>query len=381
MDAAATATVAATPGRRAKRKNRFNLKQDTKGTWQCDFSVAGERVQRSTFTQDREAAEEFCSSIESDLWRQKKLGEQPTLLWQQAVELWFKAKLADHKRDLANDRDKAVVLGPYLDGKRLDQIKTREIDDVLDGITAQRSLKNGTRNRYRSFVLGVMNFCRKKEYAVAVIFPEKRKEPKVKIVWISKEQAARILADLNKPETLHLYRMVFFSFATGLRQSNVTGLRWSNVDLQRRIAWVDPEGAKAGEPIPVPMSSEAVSILIEARNCEQHGHDKLCFTYYGAQVEQPANTAWEKCLRRTDTREDFTWHCMRHTWASWHVMGLLSPDGTPTPLEVLQKLGAWADIKMVMKYAHLAPDYTARYVGETGLLVRPADVVQIGVAA
>jgi hypothetical protein len=47
-------------------------------------------------------------------------------------------------------------------------------------------------------------------------------------------------------------------------------------------------------------------------------------------------------------------------------MGLMSTDGTPTPLDVFQKLGAWADIKMVMKYAHLAPNYTARYVGNTG---------------
>ena len=51
---------------------------------------------------------------------------------------------------------------------------------------------------------------------------------------------------------------------------------------------------------------------------------------------------------------DFTWHGLRHTWASWHVMA-------GTPLEVLQKLGGWADLKMVQKYAHLAPEYLAGY--------------------
>lgn len=48
------------------------------------------------------------------------------------------------------------------------------------------------------------------------------------------------------------------------------------------------------------------------------------------------------------------WHTFRHTFASWHVM-------SGTPLEVLQKLGGWSDMRMLMKYAHLAPEFVARY--------------------
>ena len=61
--------------------------------------------------------------------------------------------------------------------------------------------------------------------------------------------------------------------------------------------------------------------------------------------------------RRVDQQEmdgDFTWHGLRHTWAAWHVM-------SGTPLEVIQKLGGWADLKMVQQYAHLAPEYLASY--------------------
>ncbi len=366
--------------RSSKRKNRFNLKPDERGIYHCDFSVAGVRVQRSTYTADREAAEEWCSKTEADLWRQKRLGEQPTLLWQEAVEAWFKTKQADGKRSLADDADKARVLGTYFDGTRLKDMNTLQVDNVLDELVAKRELSNATRNRYRAFILSVCNYARKKGYAVAELHPERRSEPKEKIVWITKEQAMRLLHELR--DVPHLRRMVEFSLATGLRQSNVTGLRWSRVDLQRRIAWVEPEDAKGGEPIPIPLSDDAIAILIEARNDEHHGHDKLCFTYYGAHVAQPANTAWHKaCERAGDMPEGWTWHCLRHTWASWHVMGLMSPDGTPTPLEVLQKLGGWSDIKMVMKYAHLAPNYTARYVGNSGLRQPSAEVVQIGARA
>jgi hypothetical protein len=33
-----------------------------------------------------------------------------------------------------------------------------------------------------------------------------------------------------------------------------------------------------------------------------------------------------------------------------------------TPIHVLQELGGWSDIRMVQKYAHLAPEHLAEYV-------------------
>lgn len=55
--------------------------------------------------------------------------------------------------------------------------------------------------------------------------------------------------------------------------------------------------------------------------------------------------------RETST---FRWHDLRHTWASWHIMN-------GTPVEVLQKLGGWEKLEMVLKYAHLAPEHLAGF--------------------
>jgi hypothetical protein len=54
--------------------------------------------------------------------------------------------------------------------------------------------------------------------------------------------------------------------------------------------------------------------------------------------------------------EDFHWHDLRHTWASWHVQ-------RGTPLMVLKALGGWETIEMVQKYAHLAPSHLAEHAG------------------
>ena len=52
--------------------------------------------------------------------------------------------------------------------------------------------------------------------------------------------------------------------------------------------------------------------------------------------------------------EDFRWHDLRHTWASWHVQN-------GTPLNALQDLGAWEDGDMVKRYAHLSANHLASY--------------------
>lgn len=53
--------------------------------------------------------------------------------------------------------------------------------------------------------------------------------------------------------------------------------------------------------------------------------------------------------------ENFRWHDLRHTWASWHVQ-------SGTLLHILQELGEWSDYKMVQRYAHLAQEHLTRFV-------------------
>ncbi|MBD3707969.1 tyrosine-type recombinase/integrase [Klebsiella pneumoniae] len=43
--------------------------------------------------------------------------------------------------------------------------------------------------------------------------------------------------------------------------------------------------------------------------------------------------------------EDFRFHDLRHTWASWLIQ-------SGVPLSVLQEMGGWESIEMVRRYAH-----------------------------
>ena len=144
--------------------------------------------------------------------------------------------------------------------------------------------------------------------------------------------------------------MARFSLETGLRKSNVTGLQWTQVDLERRTAWIHPDQAKARKAIAVPLSARAMVLLRE----QVGKHSVNVFTYEGKPVSQVNTKAWHKALERAGIK-DFRWHDLRHTWASWHVQA-------GTPLHVLQELGGWETADMVRKYAHLSSEHLAAYV-------------------
>lgn len=173
------------------------------------------------------------------------------------------------------------------------------------------------------------------------LYPERSR----RIRWLTRAQADRLLQEL--PE--HQRAVVRFALATGLRQANVLGLQWSQVDLNRRVAWVHPDQAKARRAIPVPLNSEALQVLM----CQRMKHPTYVFTYRGRPIRNANTAAWKKALQRAGIL-DFRWHDLRHTWASWHVQA-------GTPLHALQELGGWETVEMVRRYAHLAPEHLAEH--------------------
>jgi len=98
-------------------------------------------------------------------------------------------------------------------------------------------------------------------------------------------------------------------------------------------------------------------------------HFVKVFTFEGEPVTQVSTKAWYKALKRAGI-ENFRWHDLRHTWASWHVQ-------SGTLLHVLQELGGWQTATMVRRYAHLAVEHLAAYVGRTNIhgtnMAQPAE--------
>ncbi|ASV97580.1 integrase [Paraburkholderia aromaticivorans] len=301
---------------------------------------SGPAIQRSTGTADKVAAQEYHDMLKASLWQQERLGVKPKRSWREAVVRWLEetSEKATHKED----KRKLVWLHAYLGSLNLDEITM----DVIDRIRSAR-LKEGSKgtcNRYLALVRSILLRARD-EWEWIDKVPKVRlfKEANNRERSLTPEQARSLLQEL--PE--HQRDCVLFALATGLRQSNVLKLEWAQVNLELRHAWVKGTQSKNRRPIAVPLSETAMDVLKR-----QIGrHPQRVFTFRGRPINSANTKAWRAALMRAGI-EDFRWHDLRHTWATWQRQA-----GTPT--HELQRLGGWRTGAMVERYAHLAPDHLA----------------------
>lgn len=326
----------------------YKRKDDRSESYYIDFIAPnGKRIRQSAGTENKQQAQELHDRLKAQAWRVKNVGEKEQHSWQEAVVRWLSEKT--HKRTLKNDRDIFIYLNDFLGGKQLDEIDKRLIDEIRQK-KLSTGVSNGTVNRILALIRAVLNTAKDEwEWLDTVPTVKSLPENASRIRWLTHGEVEKILKEL--PE--HLSAMMRFTLATGLRETNVTGLEWSQIDMQKRCAWIHADQAKGKKSISVPLNDDAMTIL----RLQIKKNEKFVFTYKGEPVTRANNHAWRKALKRAGI-ENFRWHDLRHTWASWHVQN-------GTPLNVLKELGGWADLTMVLRYAHLSSEHLASYANNS----------------
>lgn len=304
--------------------------------WYIDLTTpSGKRTKFSARTTDRQQAQELHDRLKSESWRESKLGDRRTYHWEEAALRWLKEQA--HKASLHDDAAKIKAFTKYFKGKPLTDINRTWVGEIVESLAK----KPGTRNRYVALIRAILRKA-EREWEWIERAPAFRtyREPQRRISWVTGEQAQGLIDEL--PES---YRdVVRFALATGLRQGNILGLRWEQVDLRRRVAWIFGDEAKGGQPIPVALNSDAVAIVRR-----QIGRDlERVFM-----LRRINSFVWERARKKAGL-PGFRFHDLRHCWASW-----LLQAGVPLP--ALQEMGGWSDVRMVRRYAHLAPEHLGPY--------------------
>lgn len=315
-------------------------KQPGSAVWWVYITPAdGPRVRRSTGTTDRLEAQRVHDEIKAALWDRPKLMGKT---WGMAVAAW-----TEDGRDAA-DLHRLVKLSRYFTDRAITDIAGEDLEKALKFCKSP-----ATHNRYRGMILSILNMARKKKWLREVPDIQVRKAKKKPRDWITPEQWAALYAELPA----HMQPMAELAIETGLRQANVLGLTWDRVSLGRKLVWVEANEMKAGKALNVPLSDGALRVL----TAQQGQHPEFVFTYRGAPIKEIKTAFHAACVRAgvgsvsgKGVYTGFTWHGFRHTWATWHIQH-------GTPVEVLQKLGGWADLRMVLNYAQHSPGHLASY--------------------
>ncbi|HID6869883.1 TPA: site-specific integrase, partial [Enterobacter hormaechei] len=224
----------------------------------------------------------------------------------------------------------------------------------------------GTRTRHLAILRAILN--------MAVEWQWLDKAPKIstprikngRIRWLTEEESKRLFAEIAP----HFFPVVMFAITTGLRRSNVTDLEWSQVDLDKRMAWMHPDETKAGNAIGVPLNETACGILRK----QQGLHKRWVFVHttpgYRSDGSKTAdvrkmrtdsNKAWKGALKRAGI-SNFRFHDLRHTWASWLVQSDVS-------LLALKEMGGWETLEMVQRYAHLSAGHLTEHASKIDAII------------
>ncbi len=151
----------------------------------------------------------------------------------------------------------------------------------------------------------------------------------------------------------HLKPMIILSLNTGLRRGELFSLTWSDIDFDRSFLTIQGHTAKSGKTRHVPLNSEALETLQHWKKQTPDTH-ALVFTGRDGEKFNNVKKSWTALLSKADI-QNFRWHDMRHTFASRLVMAEVD-------LNTVRELLGHADLKMTLRYAHLAPSHTAKAV-------------------
>lgn len=174
------------------------------------------------------------------------------------------------------------------------------------------------------------------------------KSPEARVRYLAAEEFSRLFnacAEWIKP-------MVVVARYTGMRRGNLLSLKWEQVDLSRKLITL-PKSKTTRYSIP--MCEHVHQVLFDLAQGSHLESDNV-FREPNGKAYNPTRI-WRAFRTACDTVGivDFRWHDLRHDFASQ-----LAQSG----VEILkiQKLLNHADLRMTLKYAHLAPGNLAEAV-------------------
>lgn len=170
-----------------------------------------------------------------------------------------------------------------------------------------------------------------------------------------KDRGYHLLPDLSQYAFGdYMTPMILLSLNTGLRRGELFSLHWKNINFDRAILTIPGNTAKSGKTKHVPLNLVALKVLKEWHiQCPQDG---LVFSSINGNSFNNVKKAWTNILKDAEV-QDFRWHDLRHHFASKLAMAAID-------LNIIRELLGHADIKMTLRYAHLAPEYKAKAVAK-----------------
>lgn len=181
---------------------------------------------------------------------------------------------------------------------------------------------------------------------------KKPKESRGRVRFLDDDERAKLLQACKESSNEWLYICVILALSTGMRQAELMGLKWSDVNLKDRFIILHQ--TKNGERRRVPLTGHALELLQE--HAKVRRLDTPLLFPSAKHKDQPIDLRkpFHNALKHAEIN-DFKWHDLRHCTASYLAMGGASLA------EIAEILGH-KTLQMVKRYAHLSDGHVSSVV-------------------
>jgi len=254
------------------------------------------------------------------------------------------------------DRSLGAILNRHFGKMLLRSITSGEVQRYLDRCTLETVGKddNGkaltrrpaTVNRRRAFLSGIFSEAERRSYVdrnpvrAATHLPEHND----RLRWLNDTEEERLLG--YAPGWFQ--SIIQVALHTGMRKGELLRLKWADLDFEQRL--VRASHTKNHRVRYIPMNQKLYTLLQSIDHFSgPKGPSPYVFTNPETGSRYKAlNGTFERTCERAGF-DDVTFHTLRHTFAS-----RLAQAGIP--LNTIRELLGHGDMKVTMRYAHLAPN-------------------------
>jgi integrase len=266
------------------------------------------------------------------------------------VERYLKFK-ADHgKRSLSEDQRilEKQILPAFGAGLLLRQLSAEKIafyeEQRIQAVSAWTVRNELTVLRH---LLRLAH--RKWTYLDRVPDIELPKAPRGRTRFLDQAEIHRLFEACTHSKNAHLPAIVMLAIHTGMRKSEIMGLKWERISLDKDLGFnarVTLYDTKNGEPRGVPLNTDAIAALA-ALEPDTDKRSGSVFKRANGEDWGQIRTAFEKAVERAGLL-NFRFHDLRHTAASHLAM-------RGRPLKEIQEVLGHKSFSMTLRYAHLSP--------------------------
>lgn len=165
--------------------------------------------------------------------------------------------------------------------------------------------------------------------------PKKEQQKKC---FLSEVELKRLVKHKLSSEFDNIQTMFLFSCMTGLRFSDVQGLKWKDIKKNGKHLQLEFHQQKTDTQERLPLCTEAEAILHSIKHNGEY--------VFGTETNQKANTVLKRWCREAKIKKPVTFHSARHTFC----VLLLTND---VPIYTVQQLMCHSDISTTNVYADL----------------------------